>query len=110
MKSAKMLLYFGLDCGMLEFFTHELKSKEQLMSLTHIWSKVQRKRSGFEHMQAVIQKSRRLDSFLHEVAQSFELISNIQDQNQKPIAVDVLFKAYPMIPLSCRSNLAGWYI
>jgi hypothetical protein len=30
----------------------------------------------------------------------------------KPIAVDVLFEAYPiqypMIPLSCRSNLAGW--
>ncbi len=28
-------------------------------------------------------------------------------KNQKPIAVDVLFKAYPMVPLSCRSNLAG---
>jgi hypothetical protein len=23
-KYAKVLLYFGLDCGMLEFFTHEL--------------------------------------------------------------------------------------
>ncbi len=23
-KSAKMLLYFGLDCGMLELYTHEL--------------------------------------------------------------------------------------
>ncbi len=22
-KSAKVLLYFGLDCGMLEFFTHQ---------------------------------------------------------------------------------------
>jgi hypothetical protein len=22
-KSAKVLLYYGLDCGMLEFFTHE---------------------------------------------------------------------------------------
>jgi hypothetical protein len=40
-------------------------------------------------MQAVIQTSRRLDSFLHEVAQNFELLSNIKDQNQKPIAVDV---------------------
>ncbi len=28
-------------------------------------------------------------------------------KKQKPIAVDVLFKAYPMVPLSCRSKLAG---
>ncbi len=27
-------------------------------------------------------------------------------KNKKPIAVDVLFKAYPIVPLSCRSNLA----
>jgi hypothetical protein len=46
-KSAKMLLYFGVDCGMLEFFTHEQESKEQLMSLLHFWSTVRRKRSGF---------------------------------------------------------------
>jgi hypothetical protein len=55
-------------------------------------------------MQTVIQTSRRMDSFLHETAQNFELLSNIQDQIKqikKPIAVDVLFKAYPMVPLSC---------
>jgi hypothetical protein len=28
-------------------------------------------------------------------------------KNKKPIVVDVLIKAYPMLPLSCRSNLAG---
>jgi hypothetical protein len=28
----------------------------------------------------------------------------------KPIAVDVLLKDCPMIPLSCRSNLDGWYL
>jgi hypothetical protein len=28
-KSAKVLLCFGLDCGMLEFFTHQPLSKEQ---------------------------------------------------------------------------------
>jgi hypothetical protein len=33
-----------------------------------------------EHMQTVIKTSRSLDSFLHEVAQNFELSSNIQDQ------------------------------
>jgi hypothetical protein len=44
------------------------------------WSTVWRKRSQFEHMRTVIQTSRRLDSFLHEATQNFELISNIQDQ------------------------------
>jgi hypothetical protein len=34
-KFIKVLLCFGLDCGMLEFFTHEPQSKEQLMSLMH---------------------------------------------------------------------------
>jgi hypothetical protein len=34
-------------------------------------------------MQTMIQTSRRLDSFLHEVAQNFELLSNIQDQKLK---------------------------
>jgi hypothetical protein len=31
-KSAKVLLYFGVDCGMMEFFTYEPQSKEQLIS------------------------------------------------------------------------------
>jgi len=79
-KSAKVQLYFGSGCGMMEFFTWEPQSKEQLMSLPHFWSTVLRKRSRFEHMQTVIQTSRRLDSFLHEAAQNFELLSNIQDQ------------------------------
>jgi hypothetical protein len=34
-------------------------------------------------MQMVIQTSRRLDSFLHEAAQNFELLSNIQDKKIK---------------------------
>jgi hypothetical protein len=38
---------------------------------------------------------------LHEAAQNFEFVLNIQDQNKKKnkkhIAVDVLFKAYPMV-------------
>jgi hypothetical protein len=36
--------------------------------------------------------------------------SRVKLKNQKPIAVDVLFKAYPRVPLSCRSNLTGWYL
>jgi hypothetical protein len=31
-KSAKVQLYFGSGCGMMEFFTCEPQSKEQLMS------------------------------------------------------------------------------
>ncbi len=53
------------------------------MSLLHFWSTVQQKRSRFEHMQTVIQTSRRLDSFLHEAAQDFKLLSDIQDQKLK---------------------------
>jgi hypothetical protein len=34
-------------------------------------------------MQTVKRTSRRLDSFLHEAAQNFELLSNIQDQKLK---------------------------
>jgi hypothetical protein len=57
-KSSKVLLYFGLDCGTMEFFTYEPQSKEQLISLLHFWSTVRQKRLGFEHMQTVIRTSR----------------------------------------------------
>jgi len=79
-KSTKVLLYFGLGYGMLDCFTQEPQSKEQLKSLPHFWSTVQQKRSRFEHMQTLIQTNRRLDKFWHEAAQNFELLSNIQDQ------------------------------
>jgi hypothetical protein len=39
-KSAKELLYFGLDCGMMKFFTFKLQPKEQLMPLPHLWNTV----------------------------------------------------------------------
>ncbi len=46
-----------------------------------------------------------MDSLLHEGAQNFEVFKIFKNEikNQKPIAVEVLFKAYPMVPLSCRS-------
>jgi hypothetical protein len=50
---------------------------------------------------------------LHEEAQNFKLLSNIKDQKykiKKHIAVVVLFKTYPVVPLSCRSNLARRYL
>ncbi len=66
-----------------------------------------------DSMQTVIRTGRRLDSFLHDVAPNFEVFSKnsrAKLKKQKHIAVDVLFKAYPMVPLSCRSNLAGRYL
>jgi hypothetical protein len=42
-----------------------------------------------------------LDAFLYEAAQNFEVFSNFQNQKlkiKKPIAVDVFFKAFPMMP------------
>jgi hypothetical protein len=75
----KDLLYFGLECGMMEFFTYELQSKEQLISLPHFWSTDRQKRSRFEHMQTMIRQAGGLEAFLHEAAQNFEFVSNIQN-------------------------------
>jgi hypothetical protein len=55
-RQSAALFWFGL--GDVRIFTHELQSKEQLLSLPHFWSTVQQKRSWFEHMQTVIQTSR----------------------------------------------------
>jgi hypothetical protein len=62
-----------------------------------------------DSLQSLIRTSRRLDSFLHEAAQNFEVFkySRVKFKNPKPIVVDVLLKACAMVPLSCRSNLAG---
>jgi hypothetical protein len=59
-KSTKVHLYLGSDCGMMEFFTDEPQSKEQLMPLPHLWNTVWRKRLRLEHMQTVNRTSRRI--------------------------------------------------
>jgi hypothetical protein len=41
---------------------------------------------------------------------SFFKNSRSKLENQKPIAVDVLFLDYPMVCLSCRPNLARRYL
>ncbi len=59
-KSTKVLLYFGLDCGLLVFFkysSHKPYSQEQLLTLPHFWSTVRRKRSRFVPIQPVISKT-----------------------------------------------------
>ncbi len=66
-----------------------------------------------DSMQTVTRTSRRLDSFLQwsgsELWSLFKY-SRVKLKNQEPIAVDALFKAYPMVPLSCRPTLAGLYL
>jgi hypothetical protein len=42
---------------------------------------------------------------LHEAAQNFFEYSRVKLKNQKPKAVDVLFMAFPMVPLSCGQTV-----
>ncbi len=102
-KSAEVLLYFDLYSGMMEFFTYEPQSKEQLISFLHFWRTVRRKRS---RMQTVIRTSRRIRGLFawsgSELWSCFKY-SELNLKNLKTIAVDVHFNAYPMVPLSCRS-------
>ncbi len=72
-KSTKVHLYLGLDCGMMEFFTNEPQSKEQLMPLQRLWNTVWWKTSRLEHIQTVNEQAGGLDSILHEAAQDFEV-------------------------------------
>jgi hypothetical protein len=71
------------------------------MSLPHFWSTAHWKRSQFEQMQTVIQTNRRLDSFLQEAAQNFELLSNIQDKKIKKIKT--------LLQLMSFSKPIQWY-
>ncbi len=74
------------------FFGLRLESEE--LQHSAIQTKMEQHFGGFFHqikvckligrkdlMQTVIRISRRLDLFLHEAAQNFDLFSNIQDQN-----------------------------
>ncbi len=111
-KSAKVQLYFGLGYGMMKFFTCEPQSKEQLMPLPHLWNTVWWKRSRLEHMQTLNRTSRRIRGlFALSGSELWSCFKNSRSKikNLKHIAVDVLLKGFSMIPLSCRSNLAGRY-
>ncbi len=101
-KFAKVQLYFGLGCRMVEFFTCKPQPKEQLMSLLHLWSLVWRKRSRLEHMQTVNRTSRRIRCLFawsgSELWSSFKY-SRSKIKNEKHIAVDVFLKGFSMTTL-----------
>ena len=107
-RQSAALFWFGLRND--EYFTCELKSKEQLMPLPQLWSTVWRKRLRLEH---VNQTSRRIGGlFAWSGSELWSCFKNSSPKikNWKHIAVDILLKGFSMIPLSCRSNLAGRYL
>jgi hypothetical protein len=60
-KSTEVAFYFGLDWGMMKFFTYQPQSKVQLMPLPQFMEYgLAKKRSQLEHMQTVIRTSRRI--------------------------------------------------
>ncbi len=113
-KSTKVLHYFGLDCGLLEFlkyFTRKPACKEQLLTLPHFGARFCEKVCVCVHVciQLVCRKNRRMRWIF--VEGGWELwslfkYSRLKFKNQKPIAVDVLFKAYPMV-LICLNYIVN---
>jgi hypothetical protein len=74
-------LFFGLRLVSKEFHHAAIQTKiEHHFGRFFHQMKVCQSIGRQESMQTVIRTSRRLDSFLHEAAQNFELLSNIQDQ------------------------------
>jgi hypothetical protein len=55
-KSAIVQLYFGVDCGMMKFFTYEPQSKEQLILSCIFGAQFGEK----DRMQTVNRRSRRI--------------------------------------------------
>jgi hypothetical protein len=56
------------------------ESKEQLMSLPHLWNTVDEKDRGLSTCNPWTEQAGGLEAFLHGAAQNFEVVLNIQDQ------------------------------
>jgi hypothetical protein len=73
-------LFFGLQLVSKEFQRPAIQTKiEQLFSGFFHQIKVRQPIERQDSMQTMTRTSRRLDSFLHEAAQNFEVFSNIQE-------------------------------
>jgi hypothetical protein len=71
------LHYFGLDCGMLEFFTYEPKTN---CCLSRIFgAQLGRKDSGLYPYKSWSKQAGELEAFLYLAAQSFELFLNMEN-------------------------------
>ncbi len=96
-KSAKGLHHFGLDCAMLEFLKYVFYSRA-VIQRTNVDFPAFLEHGSAEEIAVCAHTNRELCSLLK--------ISKLKYKNPKPVAVDDFLKASPMIPLSCRSNLA----
>ena len=73
-------LFFGLWLVSQEFQHPAIQTKlEQHFGGFFHQIKVRQPIGGQDSMQTVIRTSKRLDSYLHEAAQNFEVFSNIQE-------------------------------
>jgi hypothetical protein len=85
-------LFFGLRLAGKKFHhsAFQTKIEENFGGFLH-QMKVRQPIGRQDSMQSVNQTSRRLDSFLHEAAQNFELLSNIQELKFSYVAlIDIL--------------------
>ncbi len=105
-------LFFGLRLVSKEFQNPTIQTKiVQSFRRFFYQIKVCQPIGRYYSKQTVILISRRLDHFCMKRLRTLKLFKIFRTEIKKPktIAVDVLFRAYPMVPLSCRSNLAERY-
>jgi hypothetical protein len=78
--AAKGLQYFGLDCGTLEFFKSRSVIQRTIVDFPEFLEHGSTEKIAVcVSIQTVIGTSRRLDSFLYEAAQIFQVFSNIKN-------------------------------
>ncbi len=79
-KSAKVQLYFGLGCGMMEFL-HASHNPKNNWCLSRIYGvRFGEKDRGLSTCKPWTEQAGGLEAFLHGAAQNFEVVLNIQDQ------------------------------
>jgi hypothetical protein len=110
-------LFFGLRL-VRRIFEETLTSRNPNQNSATLWqifssnkSASANRKTGFYMYKPWSEQAGGWIHFLYEAAQNFEVFSNkyskVKLKNQNPIAIDALFKAFPMVQLPCRSNLAG---
>ncbi len=79
-KSAKVHLYFGLDCGIMDASGNP---KNNWCISRIFWARFGEKDRGLSTCKLWSEQAGGLEAFLHGAAQNFELLSNIQDKKKK---------------------------
>jgi hypothetical protein len=82
-KSSKVQLYFGSGCGMMNFLPASRNPKNNWCLSRSYGIRFDEKDRGLSTCNPWTEQAGVLEAFLHEAAQNFELLSNIQDQKLK---------------------------